>query len=166
MAKCNCPQRPSSLVLHVTLHLTSHPALIHCFLALPRDFCTLQASALGASVDNTWQALGGGPADLIFDEVFLGVWDVESVLTTLDLPMGPEYVPNMKVSALMPSCMTTKLCVPWAGVHAGTCHGLECARSQPACTCHGLECARSQPACTWRLCGSCWAVMAYPGVRR
>lgn len=35
------------------------------------------------------------PALLIED--FLGVWDVESVLTGVELPLGPEFVPDMRV---------------------------------------------------------------------
>lgn len=43
--------------------------------------------------------MGGGPSDLVFPEQFLGRWEVESVLTNVELPLGPEFVPDMAVSA-------------------------------------------------------------------
>lgn len=59
--------------------------------------CPPQASKLPAAVDQGWEALGGGPADLVFPDEFLGRWDVESVLTSVELPLGPEFVPDMQV---------------------------------------------------------------------
>jgi hypothetical protein len=32
---------------------------------------------------------------------FLGVWQVESVLTTVELPLGPEFVPDMRVGGVV-----------------------------------------------------------------
>ncbi|KAI7839807.1 hypothetical protein COHA_006605 [Chlorella ohadii] len=55
------------------------------------------ASKLPAAVDRAWEGLGGGPADLVFPDQFLGVWDVESVLRQVELPLGPELVPDMRV---------------------------------------------------------------------
>ncbi|KAL4439759.1 hypothetical protein ABPG75_002760 [Micractinium tetrahymenae] len=55
------------------------------------------ASKLPEAVDRAWEGLGGGPADLVFPETFLGVWDVESVLTSVETPLGPEFVPDMRV---------------------------------------------------------------------
>lgn len=50
------------------------------------------ASSLSQGVDDTWERLGGGPADLIFPaDVFLGEWRVQSVLTKIELPLGPEF---------------------------------------------------------------------------
>ncbi|PSC69239.1 hypothetical protein C2E20_7188 isoform B [Micractinium conductrix] len=64
------------------------------FAAPPRPAA---ASKLPQAVDSLWEGLGGGPSDLLFPESFLGVWDVESVLTALETPLGPEMVPNMRV---------------------------------------------------------------------
>lgn len=55
-----------------------------------------EASKLPAFADSAWEAMGGGGADLYFPDMFLGVWDVTSVLTKLDTPMGEEFVPDMK----------------------------------------------------------------------
>lgn len=55
------------------------------------------ASKLPEAVDKAWAGLGGGPADLVFPENFLGAWDVDSVLTNIELPLGPEFVPDMRV---------------------------------------------------------------------
>ncbi|KAI3431864.1 hypothetical protein D9Q98_010615 [Chlorella vulgaris] len=55
------------------------------------------ASKLPEALDRAWVGLGGGPADLVFPAEFLGVWDVESVLTGVELPKGPELVPDMRV---------------------------------------------------------------------
>ena len=52
---------------------------------------------LGGTVDGVWEALGGGPADLFFPDDFEGVWEVESLLTSVDTPLGPEFVPDMQV---------------------------------------------------------------------
>ncbi|EFJ51227.1 hypothetical protein VOLCADRAFT_103598 [Volvox carteri f. nagariensis] len=46
-------------------------------------------------LDAGWEALGGGPADLVFPEEFLGAWEVTSVLTRVDTPLGEEAVPNL-----------------------------------------------------------------------
>ena len=36
------------------------------------------ASKLGAGADSAWEAIGGGPPDLIFPEQFLGLWQVRA----------------------------------------------------------------------------------------
>ncbi|GLC41532.1 hypothetical protein PLESTB_001000800 [Pleodorina starrii] len=46
-------------------------------------------------LDAGWEALGGGPADLVFPEEFLGVWDVTSVLSRVETPLGEDAVPNL-----------------------------------------------------------------------
>ena len=46
-------------------------------------------------MDRAWASLGGGPSDLIFPEIFLGNWNVESVLVNVELPFGEERVPNV-----------------------------------------------------------------------
>lgn len=56
-----------------------------------------QASKLPEALDKGWTAMGGGPSDLVFPEQFLGRWEVESVLTNVELPLGPEFVPDMAV---------------------------------------------------------------------
>lgn len=55
------------------------------------------ASKLPEFADRAWEAMGGGPADLYFPELFLGTWQVTSTLIKVELPMGPEFVPNMRV---------------------------------------------------------------------
>ena len=55
------------------------------------------ASRLPEAADRAWEAMGGGPADITYPESFLGTWDVESVLVSVDLPQGAEYVPDMTV---------------------------------------------------------------------
>lgn len=56
-----------------------------------------QASLLPEAVDNAWSSLGGGPADLTFPEQFLGTWKVQNTLVKVETPLGPDYVPDMKV---------------------------------------------------------------------
>ena len=42
--------------------------------------------------------MGGGPSDLTFPvSPFLGRWDVTSTLIKVDLPLGPDFVPDMQV---------------------------------------------------------------------
>lgn len=41
-------------------------------------------------------ALDFKPADLEFPSVFVGVWKVDSVLTKVELPFGPEAVPDIR----------------------------------------------------------------------
>ncbi|KXZ49476.1 hypothetical protein GPECTOR_21g702 [Gonium pectorale] len=45
-------------------------------------------------LDAGWEALGGGPADLVFPEEFLGEWEVTSVLVRVEMPLGEGAVPN------------------------------------------------------------------------
>lgn len=42
-----------------------------------------QAIQLPAPAEAVWEALGGGPPDLVFPEQFEGVWDVMSELVRL-----------------------------------------------------------------------------------
>ena len=56
-----------------------------------------QASKLPPAFDRAWEKIGGGPADLYFPDEFLGVWSVESTLTSIKLPLGPDFVPDPKV---------------------------------------------------------------------
>ena len=44
----------------------------------------------------------GGPADLFFPQQFLGTWEVESTLTSVKMPLGPDYVPDLEVGPLLP----------------------------------------------------------------
>jgi hypothetical protein len=55
------------------------------------------ASKLPEAADKAWEAIGGGAADLTYPDSFLGVWDIESVLVSIDLPLGAEFVPEMQV---------------------------------------------------------------------
>ncbi|GAX77373.1 hypothetical protein CEUSTIGMA_g4819.t1 [Chlamydomonas eustigma] len=52
------------------------------------------ASKLPDAADRAWEALGGGPPDLFFPMEFLGVWDVSSVLVSVETPQGLDFVPN------------------------------------------------------------------------
>jgi hypothetical protein len=61
----------------------------------------VQASKLPPALDRAWEAVGGGPPDLFFPEDFLGVWNVESTLISVKLPLGPDFVPDPKVCRLM-----------------------------------------------------------------
>ena len=46
--------------------------------------------------------MGGGPSDLTFPvSPFLGRWDVTSTLIKVDLPLGPDFVPDMQVRWLL-----------------------------------------------------------------
>ena len=63
----------------------------------------VQGSAVGPAGDRVWEALGGGPADLFFDDVFLGEWLVQSTLVKLETPLGEDMVPDMRVRPLSPS---------------------------------------------------------------
>ncbi|KAG2439703.1 hypothetical protein HYH02_010582 [Chlamydomonas schloesseri] len=55
-----------------------------------------EASKLGGLADSAWEALGGGPSDLVFPEEFVGVWEVTSILTKVDTPLGEDAVPNLQ----------------------------------------------------------------------
>lgn len=58
-------------------------------LASPATAATLEQNSLAA--------LGMGPRDLFFPDVFEGHWKVESVLTKVELPFGEEAVPDLAV---------------------------------------------------------------------
>lgn len=55
------------------------------------------ASKLPAAADRAWESIGGGPSDITFPESFLGTWNVQSILTTIQLPLGPEMVPDISL---------------------------------------------------------------------
>lgn len=48
-------------------------------------------------VDRAWESIGGGPADLVFPDFFLGRWDIISTLVKVEVPLGPEFVPDIAV---------------------------------------------------------------------
>eukprot|EP00798_Chlamydomonas_sp_ICE-L_P008882 gene8882-3761_t len=56
-----------------------------------------EASKLPGFADSAWEAMGGGGADLYFPDQFIGVWDVMSELVKLELPMGKDFVPDMRL---------------------------------------------------------------------
>lgn len=74
--------------------------LFHSIIAEGQSLPCMQASKLPPAVDRAWEKIGGGPADLYFPEEFLGVWNVESTLTSIKLPLGPDYVPDLKVGPI------------------------------------------------------------------
>ena len=54
--------------------------------------------------------MGGGPSDLTFPaSPFLGRWDVTSTLIKVDLPLGPDFVPDMQVQCTLLSITTAAL---------------------------------------------------------
>jgi hypothetical protein len=56
-----------------------------------------EASVLPEALDDVWEAIGGGPADLTFPQEFEGVFDVVSVLTSVEFPSGEDAVPDIEV---------------------------------------------------------------------
>jgi len=78
-----CGRRQAMLLLH------GLPVL--AFIQQPAE-----ATQLPDAADKAWEALGGGPADLIFPPSFLAVWNVESVLVSVELPFGPDYVGDLQ----------------------------------------------------------------------
>ena len=58
----------------------------------------VQAMNMPQAFDNAWSAIGGGPADLVYPEEFLGRWLTESTLTKVEMPLGPSFVPNLQVT--------------------------------------------------------------------
>lgn len=63
-----------------------------------QSLLNMQASKLPPALDRAWEAVGGGPSDLFFPEEFMGIWSVESTLASVQLPLGPDFVPDPKVS--------------------------------------------------------------------
>ena len=53
-----------------------------------------------AAFDRAWEQMGGGPPDLVFPEEWLGVWEVQSTLTNVQIPLGPDFLPDPKVRPL------------------------------------------------------------------
>ena len=78
-------RRSSSLLLGLVSALLAEPAC-----RTPEA----SASKLPAVADRAWEAMGGGPSDLFFPASFLGVWDVQSVLTSVETPLGPDFIQN------------------------------------------------------------------------
>lgn len=68
----------------------------------------LQASGLPPAVDKAWESIGGGPADLIFPEFFLGRWGIVSTLIKVDVPLGPDFVPDIAVRPTPLQCLCTR----------------------------------------------------------
>lgn len=56
-----------------------------------------KASLFPEAVDNAWSSIGGGPSDLTFPDLFLGTWKVQTTLVKVDTPLGPDFVPDLKV---------------------------------------------------------------------
>ena len=78
-------RRSSSLLLGLVSALLAEPT------CRPPE---ASASKLPAVADRAWEAMGGGPSDLFFPASFLGVWDVQSVLTSVETPLGPDFIQN------------------------------------------------------------------------
>jgi hypothetical protein len=72
-------------------------------------YACVQASKLPPAFDRAWEKIGGGPADLYFPEEFLGVWNLESMLTSVRLPLGPDFVPDPKVNPFLLSRLMSLL---------------------------------------------------------
>ena len=53
-----------------------------------------RASKLPGFADRAWEVMGGGPSDLFFPAPFLGDWEVASVLTSVEKPLGDDFIPN------------------------------------------------------------------------
>ena len=53
--------------------IASVPALSALGLVVPKEAV---ASKLGPVGDRVWEAMGGGPADLVFPDAFVGAWEV------------------------------------------------------------------------------------------
>jgi len=66
-------------------------------------------------VDRAWEAIGGGPADLVFPQLFLGRWTAISMLVKLDTPLGVDQLPPALVRQWQCFCSPTlvayKMCV-------------------------------------------------------
>lgn len=45
-------------------------------------------------MDKAWEAIGGGPSDLVFPEDWVGRWDVTSMLVKIETPMGVDILPD------------------------------------------------------------------------
>ena len=56
-----------------------------------------EATQLQGLFDKAWQAVGGGPADLYFPDVFAGRWIVDAILTKVEMPLGAKFVPDVAV---------------------------------------------------------------------
>jgi len=74
--------------------IASVPALSALGLVVPKEAV---ASKLGPVGDRVWEAMGGGPADLVFPDAFVGAWEVVSTLVKVDTPQGEAMVPDMGV---------------------------------------------------------------------
>ena len=93
---CSLPRASSDISSRV--HASYQSSRRQALLLTSAPFSFISGSAFASTprlVDQAWTAIGGGPSDLFFPDSFLGSWDVESVLTDVDLPMGSEAVPDM-----------------------------------------------------------------------
>ena len=113
-----------------------------------------QASKLPAAVDRAWEGMGGGPSDLTFPgDPFLGEWDVESVLASVETPLGPEFVRDAQVRILCVGCVGWVGCwlgfcpLPWAACAAPLTLGrrLDSCPSLPRQRCPSKRAARPTP---------------------
>lgn len=95
----------------------------------------LQASKLPPAFDRAWEKIGGGPADLYFPEEFLGIWNVESTLTSIKLPLGPDYVPDPKVSCYSHRGLLKQLWSDAVGLHVRGRLQCMCLASKPEQLC-------------------------------
>ena len=68
-------------------------ALVANALAIPADAAAQTRTR--SSVPST-SSIDYKPRDLVFSEIFEGTWTVTSTLTKIDLPFGPEAVPDMR----------------------------------------------------------------------
>lgn len=81
--------------------------------------CSLQAaaSALPPAFDRAWEAIGGGPADLIFPELFLGRWVATSTLVKLETPLGADQLPPALVRAVLFDCLQRRILLSKCGIN-------------------------------------------------
>ena len=92
-------------------------------------------------MDNAWSSLGGGPSDLTFPEQFLGTWKVQNTLVKVETPLGPDFVPDMKVQLLAECSLTLFMLVDMCPVACGS-YELQCLHitPYPVQTHHIAEC--------------------------
>ena len=75
---------------------------------------------------------------------FLGVWDVESVLRRVDLPLGPELVPDMRVSGW------SGLRVAWACCLGAACRQMPSVGAARLCAA-AARCGATTDVSAWAL---------------
>lgn len=86
---------------HHSCNMSEHILRHDCITDYMRCLCpSLQAVSMPQAFDSAWSAVGGGPADLIFPDNFLGHWLAESTLSKIETPLGLDFIPNPLVSCL------------------------------------------------------------------